>query len=255
MGDTISCTYVGHATTFIDMGGELVMTDPVFSDRVGLQGRKNPLPMAPLDIPSPSCVLISHAHLDHLDISSFKFIPCHVPIVVPEGVGDIVSKYLPNPAIELSHFATHSMPSGLEITAVPAKHHSFRHLPFWSSEANAYIIRKEGAEKRVLFVGDSAYGEHFSKARELGPIDLAILPIGCYEPSWFMKSRHMTPKEALQAFEDLGAKVMLPMHHGTFKLSFEPIDQPLQLLRQELEARPDLKSRVHPLSPGESLRI
>jgi L-ascorbate metabolism protein UlaG (beta-lactamase superfamily) len=251
----ISCTYIGHATTVIQIGASTIITDPVFSEKILFLKRQKPLPMPPQDIPSPDVVLISHIHFDHLDISSFKFISCQVPIIVPEGCERAVGRYLPNPVIELAAFAGYELKDGTKITAMPSIHRSFRVLPFNFKTTNSYLLKSPDLEKQILFVGDSAYGTHFSQIGELGKIGVAVIPIGAYEPSFIMKSRHMTPKEAVQAFKDLGAEHMIASHHGVFRLSLENLKAPAARLEKNISERPDLRERIHIPDPGDKFSL
>jgi len=252
---SVSCTYIGHATTLIRLGQVNIITDPNFSRRTFFFfPRKVPLPFAPSDLPDLACVLLSHTHPDSLDFSSYKYISCGVPIVVPEGSERAVGKHLPNPVIELSHYADYELPDGTEITAVPVIHRSGRLSHLRYTKSNAYLIRQEGSGS-VYFCSDSSYGPHFQEVGNLGPIDLALLPIGCYEPRWLLKNQHMTPTEAICAFEDLKARHMVPIHYGTFRITLEPLEAPAEWLENILLSRPDLSDRIHPLKPGESYTV
>lgn len=255
MGTEITCTYIGHATTIICMDKTTFLTDPHFGRRTLFFPRKVPLPFSPSGIPNPDAVLLSHTHFDHLNISSYKYIPCSVPIVVPEGSERAIGQYMPNPIIELSHFADYELGDGTKITAVPVAHRSSRvsHLRF--TKTNAYLIRQPDSKASVFFCADSDYGNHFGEIGNLGAIDVALLPIGSYSPQWFMGNCHMTPAEAVRAFEDLKAHHFIPIHHGTFRLSWEALDAPLKWLEKILEDRPDLVAKVHPLKPGEKFEI
>jgi L-ascorbate metabolism protein UlaG (beta-lactamase superfamily) len=251
MNEKISCTYIGHATTLIGIGGTNLLTDPHFGSRVLWARRRTPLPINPGSLPELAGILISHTHADHLDVGSFKFIPCGVPIIVPEGCDRAVSGYLSNPVIELSHYATYELTCGTEITAVPVIHSWSHFFDFGSTRSNAYIIRNHDTGACIYYCGDSAYGPHFRETGNLGRIDLALLPIGSYEPRWFMSRKHMTPAEAVNAFEDLKAAHMVPIHHGTFRLSLEDPKAAMEWLTKILSERPDLNPRIHPLKPGE----
>ncbi len=252
MNSTISCTYIGHATTLIKWGETKIITDLHLGKRVIISPRRMPLPIEPGSLPELSTILISHTHCDHLNISSYKYISCGVPIIVPEGCERAVGRYLSNPVIELSHFARHELADGTEITAVPVIHSSSHFIPTYRTRSNAYIVKKPGSDGSVYFCGDSGYGSHFAETGNLGRIDLAILPIGSYCPRWYMRRLHMTPAEAVTAFEDLRAAHMIPIHYGTFRLSLENPEAPLRWLGKILEERPDLALKVHPLTPGET---
>lgn len=252
MNEKISCTYIGHATTLIGIGGSAILTDAHFGKRVLWAGRLKSLSIDPGNLPELSSILLSHTHADHLDISSYKFIHCGVPIIVPEGCDRAVGDYLPNPVIELAHYATYELTDGTIITAVPVVHPPSHLFNFGRSRSNAYIIRKPDSGASVFFCADSAYGPHFREIGNLGHIDLALLPIGSYGPRWFMGRKHMTPAEAVNAFEELRADHMIPIHHGTFRLSLENPKAPIKWLGKILKERPDLTRKIHPLKPGET---
>lgn len=250
-----TCTFIGHATTLIEAGNAKILTDPHLSNRTLILKRKAPLPFPPSELPELSCILLSHTHYDHLNIASYKYISCSVPIIIPEGAEPTIGQYVTNPIIELSHYASFELPDGTEITAVPVKHRSSRISSLRFTNTNAYIIKRPDTKIRIFFCGDSAYGPHFSEIGSLGHIDIAILPIGGYGPRSLLKNFHMTPAEAVQAFEDLGASHMIPIHHSTFRLSLEPLDAPLQWLENITISRNDLADRIHPLKPGEMFTL
>jgi len=255
MNTKISCTYIGQATTITEFGGSTILTDPHFGRRAFLSPRLGKLPIEPGALDDPDCVLISHTHCDHLDISSYKYISTGVPIIVPEGREPAVGGYLANPVIELSHYASHELPCGTEITALPVVHSGSHIFDFGIAKANAYLIRKPGIEGAIYFCGDSAYGPHFRETGNLGRVELAILPIGSYEPRWLMRRKHMTPAEAVTAFEDLRAQHMLPIHHGTFRLSLEDPEAPRRWIERIIDERPDLRTRIHLLDHGQSFSM
>jgi len=254
VAEGISCRYIGHATAILRAGPSVIITDPHFGKRTLVFPRVAELPIDPSELPDLSCVLLSHTHFDHLDISSYKYISCAVPIIVPEGSERAIGRYMPNPVIELSHYAEHELADGTKIMAVPLAHRSSRlsHLRF--KKTNGYIVWREGAG-RIFFCADSAYSPLFREIGNLGKIDLALLPIGGYSPRWPMLRCHMSPSEAVQAFEDLRAAHMVPIHYGTFRLSLEPVDEPARILREIVAARQDLSGRIHILSHGESFSI
>lgn len=253
MKNQISCKYIGHATTLINIEGTNILTDPHFGRRTLLFKRKTPLNIIPGMLPNPKAIIISHTHFDHLNVGSYKYISQHVPIIVPEGCDGAVTKFVSNPVIELSLYATHYLTDGTQITAVPAKHWGGRFSLLRYTKTNCYLITKNN--RTVFFCGDSAYGPHFKEIGGLAHIDLAILPISCYLPRWFMKNRHMTPKEAVKAFLDLKAKNMIPAHWGSFSLSLEPINEPIEKIKKIIEERPDLKDKIHIVPHGEDITL
>ncbi len=256
----IAITYIGHATTLIESGESRVLTDPHFGNRVLALKRQERMNYEPGKLPELSAIVISHAHHDHLDFNSFKYIKSTVPVFVPIGIAKLVSKYIRNPVIELHQFASHKLPNGTEITATPAKHVGFRWTGLRYRACNSYVISFKNQslatshQPLVFFAGDTAYGDHF---KELGqmfgaqtPIDVALLPIASYSPVWFMKHRHTNPAEAIQAFIDLGAKKMVPIHFGAFKLSSEKMKEPIEWLTR-LALERELGDRIHILKSGE----
>lgn len=255
MNKNISCTYIGHSTTLIEIGGTRIITDPHFGKSTLFFPRIAPLPFSPADLPDLSAVLLSHTHFDHLHVASYKYISCSVPIIVPEGSERAIGQFMPNPVIELSHYAEHELSDGTKITAVPVLHHSSRisHLRF--TRSNAYLIQGADSASSVFFCGDSKFGPHFGEIGNLSKIDLAILPIGSYEPKWLFRKSHMTPAEAVEAFENLKAEHMIPTHYGTFKLSLESQKAPAEWLKKIIADRPDLSERIHILSPGEKFSL
>jgi len=251
----IAITYIGHATTLIEIDGFNILTDPNFSKRVLLLKRHGAINFDPGKLPELSAVLISHAHHDHLDINSFRYIKGSVPVFVPKGLGHFVGKFIRNPVIELKHWGGHTLPNGLDITATDAKHIGFRWLPIRFRNTNGYVISTKNA--RVFFAGDTRYGSHFKEiARIFGeqpPIDVALMPIGGYSPKWLMQGFHMNPNEALEAFLDTGARHMVPIHFGTFRLSAEKLKEPVESLSR-LAIERELGERVHILNSGETFK-
>jgi L-ascorbate metabolism protein UlaG (beta-lactamase superfamily) len=250
MNDHLCCTFIGHSTVLLQTSSTAILTDPHFGERLLWFKRKKPLPFTPGHLPDLSCVLLSHPHLDHLSVSSFKYISVSTPIVVPDGCEKSISRFLPNPIIELTHFAHHELADGTDITAMPVRHAACK-ICSRTTRNNAYLIRMASTGEHVYFCADSAYGPHFAEAGNLSPVDIAILPIGAYRPRWLMRRTHMTPAEAVNAFEELRALHLIPIHHGTFRFSLESVDAPAEWLRRIVAERPELASRVHLLLPGE----
>lgn len=239
----IQCTVIGHATTLTQLGDTIILTDPHFGRRVWWAKRRSELKLDHAALDAVNAVLISHMHYDHLHVNSFKYIGSGIPVIVPERTERTVGPFITNPVIELAHWATHELTDGSTITALPLHHRGGRLSQLRYTSSNAYLIEKNGM--RMFFCGDSAYGPSFKEIGALYDIDVAYLPIGCYEPRWFMKNRHMTPAEAVTAFEDLGAKAMIPIHHGTFRLSLENLDAPKKWLEKILKERFDLMEHIH----------
>ena len=231
-------TLVNHSTLLLQRHGLHVLTDPVWSERVSpiasLGPRRRRAPGVRLnDLPRIDIVLLSHNHYDHLDLATLHRLAedRRPQFVVPAGVGRLLSSNRIGPLQELDWGESANL-QGATIHAVPAHHFSARGLfdrnrTLWCG----YVIERAG--RIVYFAGDTAFGGHFSWIRErFGPPRLALLPIGAYEPRWFMSPIHMGPDEAIRAHEILRAEASIAIHHGTFQLGDEAIDTPKRVLRE-----------------------
>jgi L-ascorbate metabolism protein UlaG (beta-lactamase superfamily) len=199
--------------------------------------RKTPLPVDIANIAS-DYILISHGHYDHLDQRTLAQLQgTSLTALVPLKIGPIV--HAANPAIQIQEAGWYQQfkTDDITITLLPAKHWNRRTLfDFNQTLWGSFLIQTK--THTIYFAGDTGYTGHFKEIAALvGPIDYAILPIGAYEPSFIMQPSHLNPEEALQAFEDLGAKHLIPMHYGTFDLSDEPLGEPIQRLNQLLHER------------------
>ena len=220
--------WIGHATWALRLGGKLIVIDPVWSKSLsGVVPRLSPPGVALDAMPPIDIVLVTHDHRDHMDLPTLAKLGDAPLYIVPLGNG----KRIKHPrVVELDWWQTHEV-DGVAITLVPARHWSMREP--WNKNATlwgGYVIRaREGV---AYHSGDTAFGEHFADiAQRVGPIDWAMLPIGGYSPRWFMQPQHVDPIEAARGFEALGAKHMLAMHWGTFRLTDEAIGEPPEALR------------------------
>jgi len=221
-------TWIGHATALVQLDGCHFLTDPILNDRALIIKRLVPPGVRLQDLPPIRFVLISHNHYDHLDVPTLKGLGGDAAIIVPEGLKAFLEKKGFYRVQELRWWESTSVGS-LKITAVPSKHFSGRGL-FDRNQTRwcSYVV--EGSAT-VYFAGDTGYFDGFKEIGRRFRIDIALIPIGAYNPRWFMKSKHVDPEEALQAFLDLGAEFMIPIHWGTFRLSLEPIEEPPKRLR------------------------
>jgi len=251
-------TFIGHSTLLIQTPAGNVLTDPMYSQRAGplniLGPRRVRQPAVRFDdLPPISTVLLSHNHYDHCDLRTLgrlarRFDPL---VVTPLGNGRLVRSSGIRRVEELDWWDD-TRTAGMPITLTPAHHFSAR-TPFDRNRAlwSGFVLGTGGA--RIFFAGDTAYAPFFTEIRRrLGPIDLALLPIGAYEPRWFMRLVHMNPAEAVQAHLDLGAVQSIGMHFGTFRLTAEGIDQPLQALEEACRAREVPRSQFRVLDFGAS---
>jgi N-acyl-phosphatidylethanolamine-hydrolysing phospholipase D len=240
--------WIGHATWAFRLGGQLVVTDPVWSNALsGVVKRLVPPGVALAELPAPDIVLVTHDHRDHLDFPTIAKLPESATFVVPLGNGPRIKK--PN-VIELDWWQTHRIGS-LEITLVPSRHWSMR-MPWNRNDTlwGGYVVR--GPEGAVYHSGDTATGDHFAEiGAKCAPIDWAMLPIGAYSPRWFMSTQHVNPEEAIDGFVALGAKNFLAMHWGTFKLTDEPIGEPAERTRALWQERALSPERLWILGVGE----
>jgi len=241
--------WIGHATWALRLGGQLIVTDPIWSKAISGVVPRLVEPGVALDaMPAVDVVLVTHDHRDHMDLPTLARLPDTATYVVPLGNGPRLKK--PN-VVELDWWQTHAL-GALEITLVPARHWSMR-AP-WNRNATlwgGYIVR--GPEGTAYHSGDTAWGEHFAEiGARTGAIDWAMLPIGAYSPRWFMESQHVDPDEATRAFEALGARHMLAMHWGTFKLTDEPVGEPRERVRALWTERRLAQERLWLLDVGEA---
>jgi L-ascorbate metabolism protein UlaG (beta-lactamase superfamily) len=224
-----SLTWIGHATFVLRLGGKLIATDPVWSERLAVIKRKCPVGVPLEQLPPLDVVTVSHNHYDHLDAPTIARIGAGPLYLTPLGNGGWLRKAGAINIVELDWWQSHTV-DGVEITLVPARHWSMR-AP-WNRNATlwgGYVVR--GPEGTVYHSGDTAWGDHFAEIGQRIPgIDWAMLPIGAYAPRWFMSSQHVDPDEAVRGFLALGARTMLAMHWGTFKLTDEPVGEPRERL-------------------------
>jgi len=254
-------TFIGHATFLIQTAAGNILTDPVYSPCAGPLGRLGPRRARQPgvrfeDLPPISIVLLSHNHYDHCDLPTLRKVARRWdPLVVtPLGNGRLVRSAGLRRVEEVDWWqeATGAM---LPITLTPARHFSAR-TPFDRNLALWGGFLLEVGDLRLLFAGDTAYDDLFQEIRRrFGAIDLALLPIGAYEPRWFMKSVHMNPAEAVQAHLDLEATESIGMHFGTFQLTAEGIDDPIHALAEACRERDVPSTRFRTLGFGESMRL
>ena len=235
----VSITAIGHASFCIAIdGGPVLLTDPVWSRRASpfrfIGPRRARAPGQPLEaLPRPDAVLVSHCHYDHLDRATLRRLARmgSPPVVTGLGNAALIRRSGLAAVTELDWWQAHDLPGGHRITYLPMRHGSARTL--WDSCRRLWggFAIESASGARVFFCGDSAWGPHFAEIGErLGPFDAALVPIGAYDPRWFMSSVHMNPDEAMQAHRALRARTSIAMHFGVFKLTREAIDEPVERL-------------------------
>jgi N-acyl-phosphatidylethanolamine-hydrolysing phospholipase D len=245
-----SVTWVGHSTFAIHDGGDVLLTDPHWGPRALIPRRLTP-PGIPLEaVPPDAFAVLSHNHYDHLDSWTVQRLPRSLHWFVPLALGDWFRRRGHPRVVELDWWQS-ARHGRWTLTCLPAQHWSNRigmkrNATLWCS----WLL--DSGDRRYYFAGDSGYFHGFAEiGRRFGPVDVAFLPIGAYEPRWFMRYQHVNPEEAWQAFLDLGARTMIPMHWGCFDLTDEPADLAPKVLAQVLERHRAEGDRVRMLAVGE----
>ncbi len=254
----LKITYINHATFLIQINGINILTDPVYARGISplkFFGPKRVHRPGVLfrHLPKIDYVLISHNHFDHMCIPTIKkLVKKHNPIFI---LGDGNARYIEKITykfIQLRWDDSHKIAENLEFFFLRARHWS-RRTPFDTNIALWGAFAIKSTTKNIYFAGDTGYGDHFVEAgQKFEKFDVALLPIGAYEPEYFMHEYHNNPSEAVQIHLDLNATVSIPMHFNTFKLSDEGIDEPLLKLNDELVKRGIPQNTFCVLEPGES---
>lgn len=223
-----AATWVGHATFAVQIGGLTILTDPVWSSTIpGVRARLTQPGIRLESVGHIDAVVISHNHYDHLDAPTIRRLPRDTPMLVPGMLGSWFRRRDFTNVIELDWWESVRL-AGVRFDFVPAHHWSRRGLTDSCKTLWGGWVLSSG-DSSVYFAGDTGYGHWFTEIAEHHPgLDLALLPIGAYEPNWFMKPVHLNPEEAVRACADLGARRMATMHWGTFVLSTEPILEPVE---------------------------
>jgi L-ascorbate metabolism protein UlaG (beta-lactamase superfamily) len=260
-GRNLRVSFIGHASLLVQTAGINILIDPVWSDRVSPidfvgPKRVNAPGIAFEALPKIDVVLVSHNHYDHLDIPTLsRLAATHRPrVVTPLGNDAVMRAHDPAIAAEAHDWGDRvTLATDVTVTLAPMRHWSARGVldrnkALWA----AFILATPAG--RIYHVGDSGYGDGF-RVREAaalyGPFRLAILPIGAYEPRWFMRDQHMDPEESVKAFLGCGAEFALAHHHGTFQLTDEAIDAPLEALAATLAHGGIEAERFRAFRPGQ----
>jgi L-ascorbate metabolism protein UlaG (beta-lactamase superfamily) len=249
----LGLTFIGHSSFLIQIAGQNVMIDPNFARWLFVLKRLRKPGVRVRDLPPIDLVLVTHAHFDHLHRRSLRTIARETrwlsgkapTIVVPHHVFDLVSDLGFEEVVELDWWSSFRH-RGLTITHVPSRHWGARILKDSHRGYGGFVLRDE--KHSIYHAGDTAYFNGFKEIGQRLAPELALLPIGAYNPPSF-RNVHTDPADAVRAFVDLKSRWMVPMHYGTFRLSHEPIEEPLQLLKQEA-ASAGVSDRVIVLEEG-----
>lgn len=229
----LALTWIGHASFLIQFEGLNAIVDPNFANWIFLLKRLKRPGLRIQDLPPIDLVLLTHAHFDHFHKPSLRKLPSPKIGIMPWGCGALARRLGFTRIIELHWWESFSS-GDWTVTLVPAKHWGARTLRDQHRGYGGFILECRG--RRIYHAGDSAYFDGFQEIGARIPPEIALLPIGAYFPDSF-RHVHMGPDEAMRAFHDLQAQTMVPMHYGTFKLSFEDLDEPPRWLRDLAEAQ------------------
>ncbi len=228
--DRLTAAWLGHATVLLNLFGSRILFDPALERRVGigrglakLGPRRLIAPaLRPRELPPLDLLLLSHAHMDHTDLGTLRSLPRDLPVLVQRGNRDLVRRFRNVTELEWGESAE---VAGIHVESIEVRHWGARLVTDSHRGYGGFLLSKAG--RTVVFAGDTAYTDAFARLRSRGPIDLAILPIGAYDP-WIYN--HASPEQAWQMFQSLGGEYLLPIHHSTFRLSREPVDEPIRRL-------------------------
>lgn len=245
----MTVAWLGHATVLINFYGTWLLTDPVLRSRIGINIAGLTLGMRRLvqpalsikELPPLDAVLVSHSHMDHCDLGTLSRLPRQTHTVVQRGNRDLVRRFRRTSELKWGEAAEIN---GARIEAVEVNHWGARRLTDKHRGYGGFLVTKN--DRALVFGGDTAYTNAFARLRGRARIDLAILPIGAYDPYIYA---HASPEQAWAMRDEMGAKYILPMHHSTFRLSREPVTEPIERM---LRVAGDERWRVAVQEPGQT---
>jgi L-ascorbate metabolism protein UlaG (beta-lactamase superfamily) len=251
-GEGMRLTWLGHASWLVQLDGVTLLLDPVLGPSISGVVKRNVPPGVPIEkLPKVDASLVTHNHRDHMDMGTLRQVKA--PLIAGAGSSP-AGKQIGVGCTELEWWASTRV-GEVSVTFVPSQHWSGRSM-FDNNEMlwGGFVI--EGSSGKLYHSGDTAYFEGFREiGRRYPSIDAALLPIGAYDPAWFMEKQHMNPEQAVQSFADLGARHFVAMHWGTFKLTDEPLDEPPIRLRAEWKRRQLSDDVLHVLPVGAMLVV
>jgi len=256
--NAVTVAWLGHATALICFYGVWILTDPVLFPRVGLDLKIGSLgpkrfvgaALPPEQVPVPDLVLLSHAHMDHMDLPSLRLLKNAPHFIAAKNTADVFREQVNGQIREIAwgESVQLTLPAGdLRIRGFEVLHWGARWKHDKHRSYNGYLIEREG--RRLLFGGDTAFTESFAQLKREGPIDLAMMPIGAYNP-WIWV--HCNPEQAVAMATMAGARHIMPIHHQAFKLSREPMGEPIERFCAALDKEPD---RIALRRVGETFQI
>ncbi|MGO4110419.1 MBL fold metallo-hydrolase [Paenibacillus sp. YAF4_2] len=250
----LTITWIGHSTFLVQIAGLTIVTDPVWASRMGFARRLEEPGLTLDEIPPVDVILLSHSHYDHLHKGSLRKIKGSPVVLVPEGLGSMMRKLMRGKEVHELPWWGHVKIGPVEFHFVPAQHWVRRTLTDTNTSLWGGWVIKRSEEETVYFAGDSGYFAGFSDIGVRFPdITYALMPIGAYEPEWFMGAQHVSPEEAVQAFVDVRAKQFIPMHYGAFRLADDTAKEALDRLLAEWQRRGMDSNNLKLLKHGETL--
>lgn len=244
--DQVTIGWIGHSTVLINFYGKWILTDPVMVKRVGVHlfgslsigVRRHVLPAIRWeDIPTIDYLFLSHAHMDHFDIPTLRRLANpHTTVVTSKNTSQLLKGISFQQVLELENKETLDLNGELQVQAVPVRHWGNRYPWNIRYGYTGYLLERKG--RRIFFPGDTAYTPDFKWLRQVGEIDVCLMPIGAYSPNTYQRN-HCTPEQAWEMYQHTGAKYLIPIHWNTFVLSKEPIEEPIQRLKKIADAEQD----------------
>jgi L-ascorbate metabolism protein UlaG (beta-lactamase superfamily) len=251
--DELGLTFIGHSSFFVQVGGKNLIIDPNFARWLFVLKRLKRPGLRIKDLPALDLVLVTHAHFDHLHRPSLRALVRRnlqlrkraPAIVIPRNVSDLVSDLGFSSIIELDWWDQHNQ-DGISVVHTPSRHWGARVVHDMHRGFGGYVVRARN--ESLYHAGDTAYFDGFREIGDRLQPELALLPIGAYDPPSF-RNVHTSPADAVRAFLDLRARYLVPMHYGSFRLSHEPMDEPLKFLASEAKKHA-VEDRVLVLQEG-----
>jgi len=248
-----SITWIGHSTFLIQINGLNILTDPVWAKRMGFQNRLTEPGITLRELPAIDVVFISHGHYDHLDFATIRRLKGNPTYFVPIGLSSKFKIRGYKKVIEAEWFDSFVL-EGMTFSFVPAQHWTKRTLTDTNtSHWGGWIIESE--HHAIYFVGDTGYFRGFQDIAKRFTIDTVLMPIGAYEPEWFMKESHLTPEDAVKGFLEIAGTTFIPMHYGAYHLADDTGPEAIERLEAEWKKLQLGEDRLKKLLIGETLWI
>jgi L-ascorbate metabolism protein UlaG (beta-lactamase superfamily) len=240
----VTLAWLGHATVLIDFFGIKILTDPALFPRIGIRlpgvtigpKRLTAPALQFQELPQIDLILLSHAHFDHFDLRTLRCFDENTSVITARATSDLLRHTRFRDIIELGWHERKSKITAageVNVSTFPVKHWGARKQRDTYRGYNGYLLERKG--RRIIFAGDTAMTDSFAELRRRGEIDLAIMSIGAYNP-WIRS--HCTPEQAVEMANAAGARFIMPVHHQTFRLSFEPLREPIERFQAALSNTP-----------------